>query len=153
MTLNKEQILAIEKAGFSSQEEVINELINPTDKHELSTKFLLSLLKIANATYRAGFPIIDDNTYDNVYLKELIQREPKHPYLTSIEPEALQNEKTLKLPKRMLSTDKSYSFDEIKKWVKKLKKAANEIDLNLNELEIRITPKLDGYAGYDDGTT
>ena len=153
MTLNKEQILAIEKAGLSSQEEVINILLNPIDKRQLSTDILLKSLKIANATYRAGYPIIDDEMYDNVYLSELVRREPNHPYLTSIEPEALQNEKTLKLPKRMLSTDKSYSFDDIKKWVKKLKNAANEIDVNLEELEIRVTPKLDGYAGYDDGLT
>ena len=53
----------------------------------------------------------------------------------------------------MLSTDKAYSFKEIKKWIDRLLKSSAEIGLNKADIDIRLTPKLDGYAAYDDGTS
>lgn len=112
---------------------------------------LVQLLQIFNAVYRAGYPLIDDITYDTVYLGALKSRAPEHDYLNQVEPEPVADVKTITLPQKMLSTDKSYSVDEIKKWVEKLKKAALELDINLDDLTLRVTPKLDGYAGFDDG--
>ncbi len=51
----------------------------------------------------------------------------------------------------MLSTDKAYSKEEIKKWLDRIIKAANDLELDTKEIEIRVTPKLDGYAAFDDG--
>lgn len=118
----------------------------------LNTDQLLTLLMVSNALYRAGFPVIDDQQYDN-YLAQLKQQDPEHPYLNSVEPEVIIDSKTVALPQKMLSTDKAYSFEEINKWTERLIKAANELNIAEDDIEIRITPKLDGYAAYDDGTT
>ena len=44
-------------------------------------------------------------------------------------------------------------MEEIKKWTERITKAASEIEFDQNLIEIRVTPKLDGYAAYDDGVT
>ena len=52
----------------------------------------------------------------------------------------------------MLSTDKAYTVDEVKRFVERVEKAAREINLDPSSLDYRITPKLDGMAGnYEDG--
>ena len=149
--LNKEQSAVIDKMDIkveiSSLELMFSHSIN-----ELSLNELLIALKAANALYRSGTPIITDESYDS-YIAELKSRESDHPYLSTIEPEVLADNKTVALPKKMLSTDKAYSFEEIKKWVDRLLKAATEVGVNESEIQVRVTPKLDGYAAYDDGTS
>jgi len=113
---------------------------------------LEALVKVANALYRSGYPFIDDGDYDN-YLGELIKLDPDNPFVTNVEPEVLVDSKTVPLPQKMLSTDKAYSFEEIKKWTERITKAATEINVEHDSIELKITPKLDGYAAYDDGTT
>jgi DNA ligase (NAD+) len=110
------------------------------------------LLKVANALYRSGYPIIEDKQYDE-YLNYFKTLDPENPFLLSVEPEVLIDSKTVPLPKKMLSTDKAYSLEEIKKWTERITKAASEIEFDQNLIEIKVTPKLDGYAAYDDGTT
>jgi DNA ligase (NAD+) len=117
----------------------------------LSLEQLLLVLRSANATYRAGYPIIDDQTYDNVFLTELKNRDAKHPYLSSIEPEVMVDSKTVPLPQKMLSTDKAYTFEAIAKWVERVLKVAKNKQIQVNQIEFRVTPKLDGYAAFDDG--
>jgi len=151
MKLNENQLSAIKLAGFNVSETEISQLLIVENVQKLPLDKLLLVLKISNAAYRAGFPLIDDNTYDHVYLKSLAEQVPEHEYLATVEPEALSDAKTITLPQKMLSTDKSYSFDDIKKWIDKLKKAASELNIDLAHLIVRVTPKLDGYAGYDDG--
>jgi DNA ligase (NAD+) len=112
---------------------------------------LLIALKVLNALYRSGVLWANDEIYD-AYIAQLKNIAPDHPYLSTIEPEVLADSKTVALPKKMLSTDKAYSFDEIKKWTDRLLKAAKEVGVNEDDIEIRVTPKLDGYAAYDDGT-
>lgn len=153
-TTQQQQI--IEKLGLTLSFDQINAIIalgsvEALTAQAISTEELLQVLHGLNGVYRAGFPLVDDQTYDNVYLQALKNSDPEHEFLNSVEPETLLDVKTITLPQKMLSTDKSYSFEAIKKWVDKLIKAADELNIALSDLTIRVTPKLDGYAGYDDG--
>ncbi len=119
---------------------------------DLSDDDLADFCQTANLAYRSGNPIISDQEYDFTYLPALKQRLPKHALFQSIEPEGqgFSEEKVL-LPEVMLSTDKAYSWEEISKWIERLEKSAVEIDLDLSLIQIKATPKLDGFAGFDDG--
>ncbi|TEU19495.1 MAG: DNA ligase, partial [Gammaproteobacteria bacterium] len=120
---------------------------------DLSDDDLSDFCQAANLAYRSGKAIISDQDYDFIYLPALKQRLPQHPLLQSVEPEGqgFSEEKVL-LPEIMLSTDKAYSWEEVGKWIERLEKAAVEIDLDLSLIQIKATPKLDGFAGFDDGT-
>lgn len=118
----------------------------------LDQEQLVLLLQATNALYRSGVPAIDDKQYDAL-TNQLTQLNPDHPYLHSVEPEVLAEAKTVELPQRMLSTEKAYSLDDIERWVKRIVKAAKEINVPLQAIELRVTPKLDGYAAFDDGKT
>jgi DNA ligase (NAD+) len=149
--LNKEQLSIIDQLDSSIELSFLEELIS-SPVNELSLDNLLIMLNVTNALYRSGIPVFNDEVYDG-YITELKSRKPNHPYLTTIEPEVLIDSKTVPLPKKMLSTDKAYSFDEITKWVKRVIKASEEIGIEESDVQIRVTPKLDGYAAYDDGAT
>ena len=151
INLKDGQRLAIEKAKLDLSAERIDYLLDRDNIKLLTVEQLILVLKIANATYREGYPIISDEDYDSIFLKELQQRDPENEYLHNVEPEPVVSAKTVTLPQKMLSTDKAYSFDEIKKWVERLLKAADETDFEPANLNIRVTPKLDGFAAYDDG--
>ena len=129
-----------------------NDLIELFNKPELKSKELVQVLTASNALYREGFPATTDEQYD-LYISMLKSINPIHPYLNSVESEVLADSKTVSLPKKMLSTDKAYSFEEIKKWINRVIKATKEIGLSESDIQIRVTPKLDGYAAYDDGST
>ena len=146
---NDNQIAIIEKLDLNLGIEEAEKLFT-SDDH--SWEELETLLKVANALYRSGYPIIEDEKYDE-YLNYFKTHDPDNPYLLNVEPEVLIDSKTVRLPKKMLSTDKAYSFEEIKKWTERITKAASEIDFDQNLIRIRVTPKLDGYAAYDDGIT
>jgi DNA ligase (NAD+) len=120
---------------------------------DLSDDDLADFCQTANLAYRSGNPIISDQDYDFIYLPALKQRLPGHSLFESIEPEGqgFSEEKVL-LPELMLSTDKAYSWDEIRKWIERLEKSAIEINLESSLIQIKATPKLDGFAGFDDGT-
>ncbi|MEI8665953.1 DNA ligase [Pseudoalteromonas sp. B28] len=150
---NKEQLEAIQFLNPSYSTGDIQEFFNLDNLTNLSKEKLLLVLDVANACYRAGFPIVTDQEYDHVLLEELRTRYPQHSYMFKVEEEPLKESKTVTLPQRMLSTDKAYSKDEIEKWSGRLIKAANEIGENAANIEIRVTPKLDGYAAFDDGKT
>jgi len=117
---------------------------------EMSTEELVSFLKEANAAYRSGHTIIDDATYDQMYLAELASREPQHPFLNAVEPEAeLDNSVSAKKVRHlnpMLSTDKAYTQDEITAFVTRVIKFAEKVNVEESALQFRITPKLDGMA-------
>lgn len=116
----------------------------------LSDQEQLSLLKIANALYRAGRPVLNDAQYDQLS-RNFAKNNPTHPFVTSVEPDLMNLGKTVVLPQKMLSTDKAYSKEEIQKWLDRILKAAESLDIDLAEVNIRVTPKLDGYAAFDDG--
>lgn len=150
--LSKPQMAAINQAGINIAQEKAEKLLsNDKGIWAFSPEDLKMILQIANATYRAGVPVISDTRYDSIYVKELEKQDPNNEFLESIEPEPIMESKTVALPVKMLSTEKAYSFEEIERWVQKLEKASYEIGLDLGDLFIRVTPKLDGYAAYDDG--
>ncbi len=128
------------------------ELVNLFKKSELDSEELVQVLKASNALYRAGIQVITDQQYD-LYISMLRDINHLHPYLNQVEPEVLAEAKTVELPERMLSTEKAYSKEDIEKWLKRILKAAKEINVSEKEIELRVTPKLDGYAAFDDGTT
>lgn len=152
ITLSKSQEEVFKKIvadiSISKLLEVCNKSI---DFSSLNSNEQLDVLKISNAFYRSAEQIINDSDYDT-FLSIFGTNNSDHPYLSTIEPEVLADSKTVALPKKMLSTHKAYSFEEIKKWVDRLLKAAEEVGVNETELQVRVTPKLDGYAAYDDGT-
>ncbi|MGD0960271.1 MAG: BRCT domain-containing protein [Methylomonas sp.] len=111
---------------------------------------LLEFLQIANALYRAGEPAISDADYD-AHLQELKRRQPNHPYLHAVEPEPIFTGKTVELPAMMLSTEKAYSREEVERWIERVEKAALDLNMDTNHINYKVTPKLDGYAAYDDG--
>ena len=100
----------------------------------------------------AGSPIITDENYDFIFISELAKRMPNHPFLKNIEVEVEGfSEEKIKLPEKMLSTDKAYTWSEVEKWLERITKFADEISFNLDDILIKGTAKLDGFAGYDDG--
>jgi DNA ligase (NAD+) len=107
-------------------------------------------LVVANACYRSGFPLLEDDQYD-VYNALFAQGNPESDFISEIESDVLSLGKTVTLPKKMLSTDKAYSKKEITRWISRLLKAADALDIGSDQVHIRITPKLDGYAAFDDG--
>ncbi len=119
---------------------------------ELTDQQLADFCDMLNTAYRAGNPIVSDQDYDFIYLPALRERIPKHSLLQAVEPEgvAFSTDKVL-LPEVMLSTDKAYSQKEVSKWLERIKKSAIEIDFDTHAIQIKATPKLDGFAGYDDG--
>ena len=80
------------------------------DPKLLKTPQLVAFLEKAALVYRQGSPLIDDHTYDHVYLAELQRRDPDHPFLHQVEIEPDFGSERLKHPEAMLSTDKSYSL-------------------------------------------
>jgi DNA ligase (NAD+) len=119
---------------------------------ELSDQQLADFCIALNTAYRDGNPMVSDKDYDFVYLPALKKRLPAHPLLQAIEPEGtgFSTDKVL-LPEIMLSIDKAYSQEEVDKWLERIKKSAIEIDFDIRTIQIKATPKLDGFAGYDDG--
>lgn len=151
----KEQKNILNTSGIKlnnlTEEDVFKITKKITGVDSLSDKQLVEFLEIANATYRGGLQFITDADYDSIYILELKSRHPKHPFLEIVEPEVAFIGKTVALPVQMLSTDKAYSRHEVDRWVKRLQKSAREINIDDEKLTILITPKLDGFAAYDDG--
>ncbi len=139
------------KFALLSEARVIDIMQHPLYVATLSDAELVEFLKIANALYRGGSPIISDAEYESVYLEELIKRSPQHEFLKNVEPESAFEGAKLALPVQMYSTEKRTSQKSIESWLETKQKEAKKIGLDVNELRIRVTPKLDGFAAYDDG--
>ena len=110
------------------------------------TSRLVTFLERATLAYHQGSPLIDDDTYDHVYLSELQRREPDHPFLKKIEIEPDFGSGRLKHPEPMLSMEKSYSVDETRKWVTRILKEATKQDIDEIDIRVIVTAKLDGLA-------
>ncbi|PIE73020.1 MAG: DNA ligase [Deltaproteobacteria bacterium] len=155
MDLSAEQQQILERAGFVFAALTPGEFFSIASQELPATGLtddrLVEFLTAANLLYRAGSPVISDRVYDSFFLGELKKREPGHPFLHSVEPESLVDTKTIPLPERMLSTDKAYDLDAIQRWGKRIEKAAGDCGLDFQWLLFRGTPKLDGFAAYDDG--
>jgi len=119
---------------------------------DLTDHELLEFCRVANERYRNGNPIISDENYDFIFIPELVKRLPENPFLQQVENESTSfSEEKIKLPEKMLSTDKAYSWGEINKWLERITKFSEEINYPLNSIQIKGTAKLDGFAGFDDG--
>lgn len=118
---------------------------------DLDLEELVEFLEVANILYRGGELLITDQEYDFVFLAELKTRDPGHPFLHTVEPEPVADSKTVELPVRMLSTEKAYDFKVVERWAGRVEKAASECGTDFDSLVFRATPKLDGFAAYDDG--
>ncbi len=139
------------QTALSANPDRLEEIAKRTKADSLSDDELLAFLQICNTLYRSGEPLIPDKAYDSVFLAELEKRHPEHPYLHSVEAEKAFSGKTVALPQRMLSTEKAYSKESITKWLGNIEKAATELGIAPETLIFRATPKLDGFAAYDDG--
>ena len=109
---------------------------------------LVLLLDKYNQAYRNGQPLITDAEYDRL-VEKLRDAAPQHPFLASVEPEKLPGRKEVRHPMPMLSTEKAYSAEQLQRYVSRVCKAAQA--LGPDDPLFRMTPKLDGLAGRDDG--
>jgi DNA ligase (NAD+) len=113
-----------------------------------SIDILVQRLETYNAAYRAGTPLVSDEEYDNL-VESLRRLDPKNPFLHQVEPEIFSNKQQIRHPVPMLSTDKAYTIGELKRFVDRVHKEA--LGLGIDTITFRVTPKLDGLAGRDDG--
>lgn len=149
--MTTEQLQILKDNNITITEEQL-ETLKGLPLNNVDTDSVVRLAEICNILYRAGMPIVPDAYYDHVIIAELIKRDPDHPLLNQVEIEPPLG-KTKRLPRVMLSTNKAYSGDEVKAWLTTIVKAANVLNYDPATIMIRITPKLDGYACYDDGFT
>jgi DNA ligase (NAD+) len=113
-----------------------------------SIDILVQRLETYNKAYRAGTPLVSDEEYDNL-VESLRRLDPKNPFLHQVEPEIFSNKQQIRHPVPMLSTDKAYTIGELKRFVDRVHKEA--LGLGIDTITFRVTPKLDGLAGRDDG--
>lgn len=151
----EDQKAILSKSGIDlkslTEEQVDAIAARQIDETELTDDQLVEFLEIANALYRGGSQIVPDPEYDFTFLAELRMRNPHHPFLEKVEPEAAFIGKTVELPARMLSTEKAYTKKALELWGTRIRKAAKKLGKEFAALEFRVTPKLDGFAAYDDG--
>jgi DNA ligase (NAD+) len=149
--LSEAQSEALDRAGLPVPATSVLAALSSHRADDLDEPALVDALTLANALYRAGFPLIPDQVYDGVFVAALKRLNPAHPFLHAVEPELLPVAKTVPLPQKMLSTDKAYAWVEVERWLERLRKAAQDLGLDSAQLQLRATPKLDGYAAFDDG--
>ncbi len=116
---------------------------------EEKTEALVEQLGLWNQAYRDGKPLISDREYDDK-VEELRTLDPDHVYLHTVEAESFDNKGQVRHAKPMLSTEKAYDRETLQRWLDRCLKAADQ--LGLPAPTIRVTPKLDGAAGHDNGT-
>ena len=149
--MSEEQLQILKDNHITITQEQLDKL-QAIPFNDLTKEQIVKLATIYNLLYRAGCPIVTDAFYDHVIIAKLVELDPQHPFLNQPEPEPILG-KTKQLPNVMLSTNKAYSEEEVKTWLVSVVKAANVLNFNTADIQIRITPKLDGYAYYDDGFT
>lgn len=115
----------------------------PTEAQQLAQR-----LEELNELYRQGRPAMSDAQYD-LLLERLRSISPDHPFLHRVEPEAFFDKREVRHPVPMLSTDKAYTADDLQRFVDRVAKEGAEI--GIQDILFRVTPKLDGLAGRDDG--
>jgi DNA ligase (NAD+) len=109
---------------------------------------LVDLLTAYNRAYRQGAPMVDDAAYDDL-VERLRAIAPDHPFLQAVEPEQLTGRREVRHPAPMLSIEKAYHREQLERFVARVQKEADA--LGLESVAFRLTPKLDGLAGRDDG--
>lgn len=112
------------------------------------TEKLVAELEKYNRAYREGQPLISDSEYDCL-VEELRAEDSENPFLKKVEPEVFSAKHKVRHSIPMLSTEKAYTEKELERFVARVEKAAAEI--GLAQVGFRVTAKLDGLAGRDDG--
>ena len=114
--------------------------------NQLDVKDLVTLLEQFNKSYREGRPEITDKEYDLIHtsIKAL---HPNEIFFNKVESEPLEafSSKKIQHSSPMLSIDKAYSFEEVQKYLERVKKHEN--NLTSISCTFRASPKLDGMAG------
>ncbi len=151
-TLNNEHIAALEEKKLASNLKSFERIIRNESFYSLNQKDMKYFLLVADALYRQGIGIITDFEYDEKE-KWYNENHPDSILTNSVQLGVKENGKTVRLPQKMLSTDKAYSKKEIIKWLDRVLKSVFILNINRDAVLIRVTPKLDGYAAYDDGKT
>ena len=109
---------------------------------------IAALLEAYNRAYRQGAPLVSDSEYDDL-VEKLRALAPQHPYLQAVEPEQFPARQQVRHPTPMLSIEKAYTREQLQRFVDRVEKAAAA--LGIDKVTFRLTPKLDGLAGRDDG--
>lgn len=109
---------------------------------------LVQKLEQLNDAYRRGEPLVGDREYDRL-VEALRRLDPKHPFLQTVEPETFAARREVRHPVPMLSTEKAYTRDDLARFTNRVLKEAAA--LGVDDLRFKVTPKLDGLAGRDDG--
>lgn len=110
---------------------------------------LVAKLTRYNQAYRNGAPLVSDAAYDEL-VAQLQALDPENPFLNRVEPEQFAGRVEVRHPAPMLSTEKAYTVEQLQRFVTRVEKEARHI--GLESVLFRVTPKLDGLAGRDDGT-
>ena len=118
------------------------------DDSPLDMEALVQRLEQYNAAYRSGSPLVSDAEYDR-FVEQLREMAPDHPFLQMVEPEEFSGKKKIQHPDPMLSTEKAYTQEALRRFVLRVEKTAGLV--GVDAVRFRITAKLDGLAGRDDG--
>ncbi len=115
---------------------------------------LVAQLERYNRAYRAGTPQVSDAIYDEL-VEQLRILAPQHPFLHTIEPELFTSRVEVRHPSPMLSIEKVYiekekDLERLQRFLQSAEKTAHA--LGLRKPIFKVTVKLDGLAGRDDGT-
>ncbi|MCP4747931.1 MAG: DNA ligase [Desulfobacteraceae bacterium] len=111
---------------------------------------LVRKLEEYNRAYRSGSPIVSDAVYDDL-VEKLRKLDPENSFLTTVEPEKITGRAEIRHPSPMLSLQKAYTRQQLERFLSRVEKEAKQI--GLKQVLFKITPKLDGLAGRDDGET
>ncbi len=113
-----------------------------------TTDELADLLGSYNRAYRQGTPMVSDAQYDAL-VEQLRSMAPDHPFLQAVEPERFSGKREVRHPTPMLSIEKAYTKAQLERFLARVSKEADV--LGIQRVDFRMTPKLDGLAGRDDG--
>lgn len=114
---------------------------------------LVSQLELYNRAYREGAPLVSDGEYDRL-VEQLRAVSPQHPFLHAVEPEQFDARREVRHPAPMLSIEKVYiekdkDVERLQRFLQGAETAAQS--LGLGAPTFKVTVKLDGLAGRDDG--
>lgn len=124
-----------------------------TIKYPETEQEFIEMLKDYNWAYRKseavtplGRPAILDPAYDAI-TEDFRSKYPNSAFFQEVEEEVIDENNAVVHKAPMLSTEKAYTVEELKRWVVKMKKLAEELGIDPETLVYRLTPKLDGLAG------
>jgi len=122
--------------------------VKPPSSIESDIDQLAARLEELNRAYRDGRPLVDDDTYDRL-VEQLRGLDPQNAFLLAVEGEQFAGRREIRHPIPMLSTEKAYTAEQLERFVRRVQKEASQI--GIDAFDFKVTAKLDGLAGRDDG--